>query len=705
MHPSVRKGAITEPTSTPFINYPDSVFIQDDQFLPEYSQDIPFQYLSQEQPRLQSPFHYRQDLTFASPPNSVPSSPTSSPASSISHFPATTAASADYAAVFDGSSSFEAPSMTPAPSYNPEIHIQHSGSPQPQSYLPQYHQQQFVFNNSQMLAQQYINNNGWENNAQLSTPAHAHAIPRMAHQYTTSQQQTPSSSSGRSPGNSFNGGNNYSSTSTKPLPTPVHTPVQQTFLTPQFQKNGPSHDGSYSFMAEQQQNQPQHQHQPSDHSHAASVSTVSHNSPVTPQNHYEEVGDSSKAAGNGETQFPADDRWLDDYLRFDLPPDYNAVNGLIPKLNRTMTDIYQDDLINPAAVTTPQAANQSSSQQHALLAPSYPNMIANRLQAANSARTQSPVGSIHRERSPFRQNSPLAAEYENDAFRQQAVTSVPTSQNGMAMQHQPQTEQPKTISPKDAVLSDFNEGDDQGLHMPYQPDFNLGDTLGLRQDNTFQAPSFPSMDSFPAQFNQAPASTQQFPFNHPEQSRRQSLQQQQNFLQQTPDFPASMPRFESTGSDVYSNDMASPPMSRTVQRPQNTSAEGGTYTCTYHGCTQRFETPSRLQKHKRDAHRQTTPGGHMVPRGDVSSRNSQAGPHRCERTNPSTGKPCNSIFSRPYDLTRHEDTIHNARKQKVRCHLCTEEKTFSRNDALTRHMRVVHPEVDWPGKQKRRGRE
>jgi hypothetical protein len=39
---------------------------------------------------------------------------------------------------------------------------------------------------------------------------------------------------------------------------------------------------------------------------------------------------------------------------------------------------------------------------------------------------------------------------------------------------------------------------------------------------------------------------------------------------------------------------------------------------------------------------------------------------------------------------------------KVRCHLCTEEKTFSRNDALTRHMRVVHPDVDWVGKQKKR---
>ncbi len=43
-------------------------------------------------------------------------------------------------------------------------------------------------------------------------------------------------------------------------------------------------------------------------------------------------------------------------------------------------------------------------------------------------------------------------------------------------------------------------------------------------------------------------------------------------------------------------------------------------------------------------------------------------------------------------------------KQKVRCHLCTEEKTFSRNDALTRHMRVVHPDVDFPGKT-RRGRD
>jgi hypothetical protein len=52
---------------------------------------------------------------------------------------------------------------------------------------------------------------------------------------------------------------------------------------------------------------------------------------------------------------------------------------------------------------------------------------------------------------------------------------------------------------------------------------------------------------------------------------------------------------------------------------------------------------------------------------------------QCERIKPSAGKPCNTIFSHPYDLTRHEDTIHNACKQKVHCPLCIEEKSFSRN--------------------------
>jgi uncharacterized Zn-finger protein len=84
---------------------------------------------------------------------------------------------------------------------------------------------------------------------------------------------------------------------------------------------------------------------------------------------------------------------------------------------------------------------------------------------------------------------------------------------------------------------------------------------------------------------------------------------------------------------------------------------------------------------------------------DISSnqpteRNSQAGPHKCKRINPKTGKLCNAIFSRPYNLTRHEDTIHNDRKQKCSCVYCGDQ--LSRLDGLTRHIRVAHPDINVP---------
>jgi len=185
----------------------------------------------------------------------------------------------------------------------------------------------------------------------------------------------------------------------------------------------------------------------------------------------------------------------------------------------------------------------------------------------------------------------------------------------------------------------------------------------------------------------------------------------------------------------------SQPSEALLQRPHDTSAATGGYTCTFHGCTNRFDSPAKLQKHKREVHHtnhsrdvsaplssvppsaasvSTNPSispdpsnsgsdhsavsvGSGMTSAALAARNSQAGPHKCTRINPSTGKPCNTIFSRPYDLTRHEDTIHNRQKVKVRCQYCREEKTFSRNDALTRHMRVVHPEVQWEVKRGRGG--
>ncbi|PWY66425.1 hypothetical protein BO70DRAFT_301581 [Aspergillus heteromorphus CBS 117.55] len=741
MHPSIRKGLITEPTSAAaFLNYQDPVCIQDDQLLADYSHEAALHFFDQQQPQLQTPFQYQPDLQIVSPASSAPSSPTSSPASTISRRPATTVPT-DYASTV----SFEAPSMTPSSSYNPSIHSYHSASPPSHNYLPQYPQQSYYFNSNPMLAQQSVaSNHGWEGNLQVLGPRLQNNISRMPH--FNNQEQLKASASPSSSRSAPAGNNSYQRANglSKPLPTPAHTPVQHSLSTAQY--DGNQADADYAmrqavieqhkqqFQQQQQQQQPHHQHHSSDYS---MVSSVSHNSPVTPQTGFEDLDDGSKTMVNGENRYPGVEKWMDDYLHFDAFSDYNNNNNNhnanmsigIPKLNRTISDIYQDELYNPALVPTPQVPKQANQQN--MLAPSYRNVIADRLQAANqghlTARSQSPMMNMQRDRSPFRQNSPLAAEYHTAGLQQpQMATSAPTSQNGVNLGQSSHGES-NTMSPKDALL-DFNEGDDAGLPLfppSSQPDFNLGDALsGLRRESSssFQpSQNFTTMESFPTQYTtQGP--TQQYSFAQPQQSHRQPQQQQQqqqqqnNLLHHTPEFPASLPQFESTGSDILpSTEMTSPPaqpkmplqpqpIKEEITRPVNTSADSGTYTCTYHGCTLRFESPAKLQKHKREAHRQTTPGGHLVGR-DTNARNSQAGPHKCERINPSTGKPCNSIFSRPYDLTRHEDTIHNAQKLKVRCHLCTEEKTFSRNDALTRHMRVVHPEVDWPGKQRRRGRE
>ncbi|KAM7183503.1 hypothetical protein V8F33_013550 [Rhypophila sp. PSN 637] len=109
-----------------------------------------------------------------------------------------------------------------------------------------------------------------------------------------------------------------------------------------------------------------------------------------------------------------------------------------------------------------------------------------------------------------------------------------------------------------------------------------------------------------------------------------------------------------------------------------------------------FETPAMLQRHKREGHRAAASEVDQ----NTSRLNTAGFLIRCDRINPYTGESCGAVFSRPYDLTRHEDTAHNARKKKVRCDLCTHDKTFSRADALTRHYRVRHPDVDFPGKRR-----
>jgi hypothetical protein len=381
------------------------------------------------------------------------------------------------------------------------------------------------------------------------------------------------------------------------------------------------------------------------------------------------------------------------------PISYFAAFPNVPKFGRTMTDIYSDELYSPSFSITSTSPNQI---------PVSPrnDTFAQRLQAANDQHLttiqQSPVSATSRGRSPFRHGSPLAPMPPHEFPAAQLAFGSAQRFHDQAVQQQLASSSgtPQTISPKDAML-EFHPAEGEANFPLFPPQesagFNASHLKAVSQHSFDGLPDLDetSFDSYVA--HQMPASipiTQQYPF---------VAQPRQQVLHAPVSVDSS--RFGSADSGVSESVHSNSP-----QKPAGACADGGTYTCTYHGCTLRFETPALLQKHKREGHRQAH-GMATQRRPEVTSSagmtasllNSQAGPHKCDRINPSTGKPCNTIFSRPYDLTRHEDTIHNARKQKVRCNLCTDEKTFSRADALTRHYRVCHPDVEFSGKHRRRG--
>jgi hypothetical protein len=381
----------------------------------------------------------------------------------------------------------------------------------------------------------------------------------------------------------------------------------------------------------------------------------------------------------------------------------------VPKLERTTTDAYADELYNPNYTMASQPSAQTS------ISPTS-DLFNQRLQAANnqhlSAVTNSPVSSTSRDRSPFRTGSPMAAMPMNDyrsamGPQMRFGTAQHLREQSKAMQGVQTTQQriaematPQTISPKDAVLEYREVEGDANFPLFPQQDSNGFDADAINKAAAAHSQQvFGGMPMNNNAFNNFLGSSMQS--SVPVQQQYPFMARPQSTVQSNGKTSRATTRLGSAETGATESAHGIP------LRPADTRADGGTYTCTYHGCTMRFDTPALLQKHKREGHRQAHGlGGPRRPDGPGATSalvNTQAGPHRCDRINPSTGKPCNTVFSRPYDLTRHEHTIHNARKQKVRCDLCTDEKAFSRADALTRHYRVCHPDVDFPGKQRKRG--
>lgn len=441
------------------------------------------------------------------------------------------------------------------------------------------------------------------------------------------------------------------------------------------------------------------------------ASSVASDSPVTP---------AAPEPEEDRRRKTGEDYILADFLNVadenaDLPFLNHAAIHTVPKLDRTMTDIYSDELYNPNFSITTMSPSQPS---QTTMSPNH-EVFAQRLQAANSqhlSATHSPV-SISRGRSPFRQGSPLAPVPAHD-FTQQATNSMRFN-TAQQMREKRKAEQdaaqalrqamaqpststgtPQTISPKDAIL-EFNDGDNSNNFPLFSSQDSTGFDASQMSKATPQTNNFGALSLDTSFDNYLTSQLSSGPMQLPQQYPFVSKHRQQSSLPSVSNgsYSVSSRLSSSTSASPVSTALGSP------QRPDAVGADGGTYTCTYHGCTMRFESPNLLQKHKREGHRQAH-GLNGLRRPEAvpaSFLNTQAGPHKCERINPSTGKPCNTVFSRPYDLTRHEDTIHNARKQKVRCDVCTEEKTFSRADALTRHYRVCHPDLEFPGKHRKRG--
>lgn len=600
---------------------------------------------------------------------------------------------------------------TPQPQYNNHTNTIFSfGQDQP---LFDYQTQEYQSSPSQSLMQSEHSNNSWLDNGQLTplSTTRAHHRESSLSSLGSAGPSSPYTANTSNPhivGELYHDFHDYGHTSAKPL-TPAHTPSQEHFLTPHYPNYYQNSHLAYTM--------------------GASTPPKSDNSMPAPDFVVPLLRQSTTSLASGDS--PA------------TPPAYeeernkHAYRSTVPKLDRTMTDVYADELYNPnfnmSAAPTSAAVTTQSPQN---------DVFSQRLQAANSqhlnaSQAQAPSLTIpSRDRSPFRQGSPLAPS--SNSFNTQSPNVRFGTATHMREQQKaendakalksayervaPNQTSTNTISPKDVdlVYHETEEDRKMPLFSDSQPssqqspeNYRQPETLEV-EENTSQS-GYDSMatsrrESSSVYSASSQATPQQNSYNFaapavPRQVPQQypfvpaNRRQPSNISNVTDEFPATLVSMESSSSEY--NDPSE------IKKPASTTADTGTYTCTYHGCTLRFDSPAKLQRHKREGHRSSAIVAGTTDEPGMTStanRNSQAGPHKCERINPSTGKPCNTVFSRPYDLTRHEDTIHNARKQKVHCPYCTEEKTFSRNDALTRHLRVVHPDqIDITNKRRRGG--
>jgi hypothetical protein len=307
------------------------------------------------------------------------------------------------------------------------------------------------------------------------------------------------------------------------------------------------------------------------------ASSTSNDSPATPS--LDEADDRRRIR-----EHPAATLYLDEYS----PPLLvgAAFAAAPPKFNRTMTDVYGDELYSPSFAIASAPPPQSG---HVAVSPSS-DVFAQRLQAANTQHVNaahSPVSAVPRgDRSPFHQGSPLAR-------LQHDFSAKPPSHSGMrfagsAQQQQQRaavrrhvSSQPaeadniKTISPKDAVL-EFH-GADGDANFPLFPqqesshfDVNLGGAMGHHAAESY--------DGHPPVASQAPPPP--FPYVASHLPSAMHMPHQYPFIAHSrPQAPEAVPAVRQVLNSPSST-ASDPAQMQSPTKPAGTNADGGTYTCT-----------------------------------------------------------------------------------------------------------------------------
>ncbi|RVD85203.1 uncharacterized protein DFL_003532 [Arthrobotrys flagrans] len=385
------------------------------------------------------------------------------------------------------------------------------------------------------------------------------------------------------------------------------------------------------------------------------------------------------------------------------------LHSAMPKLGRTFSDAIQDELYTPEQTRDTYNASQgnmASPQKKSLDSKhSFPHIFHEAQQQHQQvfSHNGSPQQLASRDRSPFRHNSPFHPTNHSSmphAIEQNQLAMALAI--GEQMRKEQQTLAPKTISPRESLL-EYQEPESQHNQMglfpqiqdtrvmsPQDDSMSNGGSLHASSHDGSDLEDFQSMATSrrASMANSTVSSHLEVPrFGYMQQPAFEAITANPYYYTDANSLGASSLPLSDAANAYLKEEMQRNP----ITRPLDTSANTGTYTCTFSGCGQRFTTSTKLQKHRREAHRKSVPSGNSVSSAAaIACRNAQPGPHRCMRVNLSTGKPCNTVFSRPYDLTRHEDTIHNTAKAKVRCEICDDDKFFSRSDALVRHRRVKH---------------